>query len=70
MKKIVLGMLLAFPTIVSAQHTGKVFVDANHNGRWDKGETLMKGISVSDGLNVVLTDEEGAFYFYYDSFRV
>ena len=54
-------MLLAFPTIVSAQHTGKVFVDANHNGRWDKGETLMKGISVSDGLNVVLTDEKGCF---------
>ena len=54
-------MLLAFPAIVSAQHTGKVFVDANHNGRWDKGETLMKGISVSDGLNVVLTDEKGCF---------
>ena len=53
-------MLLAFPAIVSAQHTGKVFVDANHNGRWDKGETLMKGISVS----------EGAFYFYHDSFGV
>ena len=31
-------MLLAFPAIVSAQHTGKVFVDANYNGRWDKGE--------------------------------
>lgn len=54
-------MLLAFPAIVSAQHTGKVFVDANHNGRWDKGETLMKGISVSDGLNVVLTDEKDVF---------
>lgn len=54
-------MLLAFPAIVSAQHTGKVFVDANHNGRWDKGETLMKGISVSDGLNVVFRPESTYF---------
>ncbi|WP_301915007.1 outer membrane protein assembly factor BamB family protein [Phocaeicola coprophilus] len=61
MKKILLGMLLAFPSILSAQYTGKVYVDTNHNGRYDKGETLMKGISVSDGLNVVQTDGKGQF---------
>ena len=61
MKRILLGMLLAFPSMMSAQYTGKVFIDTNHNGSWDKGETLMKGVSVSDGLNVVQTDSKGCF---------
>lgn len=61
MKRILLGMLLAFPSMMSTQYTGKVFIDTNHNGSWDKGETLMKGVSVSDGLNVVQTDSKGCF---------
>lgn len=54
-------MLMALPGIMSAQYAGKVFVDANHNGCYDKGEKLMKNISVSDGLNVVKTDAKGGF---------
>ena len=52
---------MAFPFAASAQYAGKVFVDVNHNGRWDKGETLVKDVSVSDGLNVVRTDAKGRF---------
>ncbi len=52
---------MAFPLAASAQYAGKVFVDVNHNGRWDKGETLVKDVSVSDGLNVVRTDTKGRF---------
>lgn len=55
------GVMLLFPLFVSAQYKGKVFVDSNHNGYWDKGEILMKGVSVSDGLNVVQTDNKGTF---------
>lgn len=61
MKKMLVGMLLVFPSLVSAQYTGKVFIDTNHNGSWDRGETVMKGVSVSDGLNVVQTDSKGCF---------
>lgn len=61
MNRILLGMLMALPGIMSAQYAGKVFVDANHNGRYDKGEKLMNNISVSDGLNVVKTDAKGGF---------
>lgn len=61
MKRMLVGMLLIFPSILSAQYTGRVFIDANRNGSWDKGETLMKGVSVSDGLNVVQTDSKGRF---------
>ena len=59
MKRLIVGMLMAFPLAASAQYAGKVFVDVNHNGRWDKGETLVKDVSVSDGLNVVKTDAKG-----------
>ena len=51
----------ALPLMAAAQYTGKVFVDENHNERWDKGERLMGGVSVSDGLHVVQTDAKGAF---------
>lgn len=60
-EKIVIGILLAFPALVSAQYTGRVFVDTNRNGSWDKGEKLMEGVSVSDGRNVVRTDKKGCF---------
>lgn len=44
-----------------AAYTGKVFVDANGNGRYDKGEKCLAGVAVSDGLNVVKTDSKGGF---------
>lgn len=41
--------------------TGRVYVDRNHNGVFDKGERCLKGVAVSDGLNVVLTDANGIY---------
>ena len=45
----------------AAAYSGKVFVDANHNGCFDKGEKVLQKVSVSDGLNVVQTDASGSF---------
>lgn len=62
MKKSISMLLLALSTLsVYSQHTGKVFVDKNNNGLFDKGEKVLKGIKVSDGLNVVETTSDGNF---------
>lgn len=45
----------------SAAYTGRVFVDKNNNGVYDKGEKPMAGVAVSDGLNVVKTASDGSF---------
>ena len=45
----------------SAAYTGRVFVDKNNNGVFDKGEKPMAGVAVSDGLNVVKTASDGSF---------
>ena len=42
-------------------YTGKVYVDSNRNGVYDVGEKMLKDVMVSDGLNVVRTDNEGAY---------
>jgi predicted MPP superfamily phosphohydrolase len=51
------GSLLAQAGSIS----GMVFNDANGNGIRDTGETGMKGVAVSDQVNVVITDANG-FY--------
>ena len=48
-------------TAAGAQYTGKVFLDENKNKTWDTGEKGMKGVSVSDGQNVLKTDASGNF---------
>lgn len=48
-------------TMGYAEHTGRVYVDTNQNGKYDKGEKTLKGVSVSDGLNVVQTQADGTF---------
>lgn len=45
----------------AAQYTGKVFVDTNRNGFFDKEEKVLRHVSVSDGLNVVQTDSKGIY---------
>ena len=47
--------------LVSAAYSGRVFVDKNGNNQYDRGEMLLSGVSVSDGLNVVQTDRDGLF---------
>lgn len=58
---ILIGLLVAMPSLAMAQYTGKVFVDANENGIFDKGERTLSSISVSDGLNVTQTDSKGTY---------
>jgi hypothetical protein len=40
---------------------GTVFLDANGNGRFDRAEHGIKGVSVSNGLDVVQTDGRGEY---------
>ena len=54
-------MLLAASLPAAAAHHGRVFVDKNHNGSFDKGEKVLKDVKVSDGLNVVKTDANGMY---------
>lgn len=41
--------------------TGQVFDDANKNSRSDGGEAGIPGVSVSNGVDVVQTDDEGRY---------
>lgn len=41
--------------------TGHVFDDANKNSRFDEGEVGVPGVQVSNGIDVVTTDENGAY---------
>lgn len=61
MKKLLALVLPCFSLVAQAAYTGKIFVDANGNGIYDKGEKLLPGVAVSDGLNVVKTDANGRF---------
>ena len=40
---------------------GSVFDDRNRNGLYDKGETGVSGVAVSNGEEVVLTDDSGSY---------
>lgn len=62
MKKIfILSALWAVSFSLSASYTGRVFVDKNNDGIWNKGEETLKGIKVSDGLNVTETAPDGTY---------
>lgn len=58
-KLVLLGC--GYPFCLFAQYSGKVYVDENRNGKYDAGEKLLSGIAVSDGLNVVQTNDKGEF---------
>lgn len=60
MKKSILLLLSLLP-LAAAGHQGKIFVDKNHNGIYDKGEKGVEAVSVSDGLNVTQTDGNGNY---------
>lgn len=63
MKKILLILCLLGGLLsgVKAAYNGRVFIDKNGNGRFDRGETVMSGVMVSDGLHVVKTGTDGSF---------
>lgn len=58
-----LSIFLLSVAETAAQSTaeGKVFLDSNGNGRYDRGEQLLQGIPVSDGCRVVTTDAKGRY---------
>ncbi len=62
MRKIFLFFMIAVSMNTSAwAYQGRVFVDKNNNGVWDKDEKGLSEIMVSDGLNVVKTTKDGTF---------
>lgn len=65
---LVVGLFLAMGAPASAQPpaapdvvSGKVFLDANGNGRLDAGERGLAGVRVTDGVAFVSTGEDGAY---------
>lgn len=60
-KPILFSLLLAAALPLSAAYTGRVYVDKNNNGVYDKGEQLLKDIKVSDGMNVAVTASDGSY---------
>ncbi len=41
--------------------SGVVFVDENGNGLFDPGETVLPGVRLSNGRDIVLTDDDGRY---------
>ena len=61
-KKLILLLLsCAAITEAHAAYQGRVYIDSNQNGIYDKGEKVLKNVRVSDGLNVVKTNTEGVY---------
>lgn len=44
-----------------AQCRGRVYVDINRNCKYDLGKTLLENVAVTDGTNIVLTNDLGKF---------
>ncbi len=59
--RIFIALFLCLSVVANAQYHGRVFIDDNRNQAYDQGEKLLEGIKVSDGKNVVLTDENGNY---------
>ena len=58
---IILACLLFPHSALAANATGQVFLDSNKNGVLDTAEQGIEGVRVSNGLDVVTTDEEGRY---------
>ncbi len=59
--KFLLSAALFTPMTLLSQHSGRVFVDQNQNGIFDKGDKPKSNVMVSDGLNVSKTNSQGIF---------
>lgn len=58
---IVMACVAGVALPAAAGFSGRVYVDKNSNGVFDRGEKTLAGIAVSDGLNVVETGRDGSF---------
>lgn len=54
-------LLIGLASQAQQQATGTVYHDENKNGRQDKQENGLPGIAVSNGVDVVLTDNQGRY---------
>lgn len=61
MKKLLFVILFLISCSLTAQHTGRVYIDSNKNGKYDKNEKTLTNVMISDGLNVVKTSSDGTF---------
>ena len=56
------GILAAPPqAVIKPGRSGTLFLDRNGNGIRDRGESVLKGIPVSNGDTIVITDREGRY---------
>lgn len=53
--------LYLLPAVAQDIARGYVYEDANGNGRKERREKGIEGVAVSDGTNIVLTDEKGRY---------
>jgi len=65
-KKVFAFLLMSISLYASAQDnkinvSGYVFEDLNHNGKRDNNEPGIKGVAVSDQVNIVITNEQGLY---------
>ncbi len=73
MKKRIVSILVVLSTccVLAAQQKGdvmgRVFVDANGDGRWNKGEKVVRNAGVSDGCCIVWTDRKGRYHLQTDA---
>ncbi|GAA5523053.1 calcineurin-like phosphoesterase family protein [Aliifodinibius salicampi] len=60
---IIISLLMSSPAILNAQKTaeGTVYVDNNNNGELDGNEERLFGVAVSNGSDVVKTNEDGEY---------
>ena len=58
---IILACLLLPHSALAANATGQVFLDSNKNGSLDAAERGIAGVRVSNGLDVVTTNDEGRY---------
>lgn len=68
LKRLALPLLLSFLCAAAFGQTarGRVFVDANGNGKFDPGEAVLRGVRVSNGVDITLTDRSGRWELPYD----
>jgi len=63
---LLLCLCLAVPAVAGAadgpaEVSGRVFLDANRDGRADAGEKGLAGVRVTDGINFAVTDADGRY---------
>lgn len=64
MKRLVVYLMAVMGTSLYAQNkniSGKVFEDVNKNGQYDKGEPLLKDVLISNGQDIVKTNQKGEY---------